>query len=64
FKLIQRSGATVATSVTFLIPFFGIFWGWLILDEIVTGRMVLGLLVTVFGTSLITGIVGSRISRQ
>ena len=64
FKLIQRSGATVATSVTFLIPFFGIFWGWLILGEVVTGRMVLGLLVTVFGTSLITGIVGSKISRQ
>ena len=58
FKLIQRSGATVATSVTFLIPFFGIFWGWLVLDEVVTNQMILGLLVTLFGTALITGVVG------
>ena len=60
FKLIQRSGATVATSVTFLIPFFGIFWGWLVLDEVVTQQMVLGLLVTLFGTALITGVIGRR----
>ena len=60
FKLIQRSGATVATSVTFLIPFFGIFWGWLVLDEVVTQQMMLGLLVTLFGTALITGVIGRR----
>lgn len=60
FKLIQRSGATVATSVTFLIPFFGIFWGWLVLDEIVTGQMIAGLLVTLLGTGLITGMIGKR----
>ena len=60
FKLIQRSGATVATSVTFLIPFFAIFWGWLFLDEEVTPQMIAGLVVTLIGTSLITGIVGGR----
>lgn len=60
FNLIQRSGATVATSVTFLIPFFGIFWGWLILDETITAQMVLGLLVTLLGTALITGVLGRR----
>ncbi|MDB4630336.1 DMT family transporter, partial [Akkermansiaceae bacterium] len=58
FKLIQRSSATVATSVTFLIPFFAIFWGWLFLDEIVTTQMLLGLGVTLIGTSLITGVLG------
>lgn len=60
FQLIQRSSATVATSVTFLIPFFAIFWGWLALDEAITGQMVAGLLVTLLGTSLITGVVGRR----
>ena len=60
FKLIQRSGATVATSVTFLIPFFGIFWGWLVLDEVVTGQMIAGLAVTLLGTGLITGVVGRK----
>ncbi|MEJ6579734.1 MAG: DMT family transporter [Akkermansiaceae bacterium] len=63
FKLIQRSGATVATSVTFLIPFFAIFWGWLFLDEAVTPQMIAGLVVTLIGTSLITGIVGGRRGR-
>jgi len=60
FKFIQRSGATVATSVTFLIPFFGIFWGWLFLDEKVTSQMIAGLLVTLLGTGLITGLIGGR----
>lgn len=58
FKLIQRVGATVASSVTFLIPFFGIFWGWLFLDEIVTGQMITGLLVSLFGMALITKVIG------
>ncbi len=60
FKLIQRSSATVATSVTFLIPFFAIFWGWLFLDEKVTTQMLLGLGVTLIGTSLITGVLGRK----
>lgn len=60
FRLIQRSSATVATSVTFLIPFFAIFWGWLFLDEEVTLQMMAGLVVTLLGTSLITGLVGGR----
>ena len=60
FRLVQRSGATLATSVTFLIPFFGIFWGWLVLDETITAQMVAGLLVTLLGTSLITGLIGKR----
>ena len=58
FKLIQRNGATVASSVTFLIPFFGIFWGWLFLDEVVTGQMIAGLLVSLFGMALITKVIG------
>jgi len=60
FKLIQRSGATVATSVTFLIPFFGIFWGRIVLDEAISGQMITGLLVSLLGTSLITGVIGKR----
>jgi drug/metabolite transporter (DMT)-like permease len=50
----------VATSVTFLIPFFGIFWGWLVLDEAITAQMILGLLITLFGTAFITGVLGRR----
>jgi drug/metabolite transporter (DMT)-like permease len=46
--------------VTFLIPFFGIFWGWLVLDEVITLQMIAGLLITLMGTGLITGVVGRR----
>lgn len=60
FKLIQRTGATVASSVTFLIPFFGIFWGWLFLDEAVTGQMIAGLIVSLSGMALITRVIGTR----
>jgi drug/metabolite transporter (DMT)-like permease len=58
FRLIQRTSPTVATSVTFLIPFFAVFWGWLFLDEKVTTQMVLGLMVTLTGTALITRVTG------
>lgn len=58
FRLIRRTGATAATSVTFLIPFFGIFWGWLILNEVVTSQMITGMIVTLLGTGLTTGVIG------
>ena len=62
FKLIQRTGATVASSVTFLIPFFGIFWGWLFLDESVTAQMIAGLLVSLTGMAMITKMIGYKAS--
>jgi len=60
FRLIRESSATVATSVAFLIPFFGIFWGCLFLDEKVTSQMLVGLAVTLSGTALITGLLGRK----
>ncbi|QPF73296.1 DMT family transporter [Roseateles sp. DAIF2] len=33
FRLIADVGPLKALSVTFLIPLFGMFWGWLVLDE-------------------------------
>lgn len=35
FRLIADVGALKALTVTFLIPLFGVLWGWLLLDEIV-----------------------------
>ena len=60
FRLIKRTGATAATSVTFLIPFFGIFWGWLFLNEDVTNQMIAGMAVTLLGTGLTTGFIGKK----
>jgi len=48
FRLIQRVGAARATTCTYLIPLFGVAWGWLLLDETPTltmaiaGTLILG----------------------
>lgn len=55
FRLISDLGASSALSVTFLIPVFGIFWGYLFLDEIVGWHTVIGTVFVVFGTALVTG---------
>lgn len=48
FRLIQRVGAARATTCTYLIPLFGVAWGWLLLGEtptltmLVAGTLILG----------------------
>lgn len=45
FRLIADIGPLRSLTVTFLIPPFGIFWGWLFLDETLPGSFFLGALV-------------------
>ncbi|WCM93085.1 DMT family transporter [Acidovorax sp. NCPPB 2350] len=42
FRLIADVGPLKALSVTFLVPLFGVAWGWLLLDEAVTGAHAAG----------------------
>ncbi|MFC5489091.1 DMT family transporter [Dokdonella soli] len=48
FRLIQRVGAARATTCTYLVPLFGVAWGWLLLGEtptltmLVAGTLILG----------------------
>lgn len=51
FKLLVKSGPTVAIMVTFLIPVFACLWGWIFLNEIVTLKMALGACVVFWGIS-------------
>lgn len=60
YKLLINIGPSKAMSVTFLIPVFGVFWGWLWLDEVVTLRILLGGVVILLGTALATGLVGGK----
>jgi drug/metabolite transporter (DMT)-like permease len=39
YRLIQRIGAGRATTVTYLVPLFGVAWAWLLLDEPLTLTM-------------------------
>ena len=56
FRLLERRGATVATSVAFLIPAFGALLGALFLAEPLNLAMLLGLGIIFVSLSLVTGV--------
>ncbi|XGB68760.1 DMT family transporter [Vibrio pomeroyi] len=56
FNLINELGAPSALSVTFLIPVFGILWGNLFLDEAIGINTVVGSVLVITGTMLVTGL--------
>ena len=55
FRLIAEIGAAPALTVTFLIPLFGVLWGWLFLAESVGWHTLAGALIVIIGTALVTG---------
>jgi drug/metabolite transporter (DMT)-like permease len=59
FRLISRVGPAKAITVTYLIPAFGVFWGYLFLDEPVTVNMLAGCGVILLGTGVANNI-GTR----
>lgn len=64
YQLIVRIGATQISAVTFLLPAFGIFWGWLILDEAVTLAMLGGFVLVAIAAGLVLGIGPFRLGRR
>ena len=54
FRLIADVGATRALTVTYLIPLFGIFWGWLFLGEALPASALAGGVLILAGTVLVT----------
>ncbi len=52
FKLIATVGPARALTVTFLIPMFGVLWGWLFLDEAISGSTLGACALIVCGTWL------------
>lgn len=56
FHLISNLGPARAVSVTYLIPAFGLFWGSLFLDEIITSSMLIGCGFILTGVALATGV--------
>jgi drug/metabolite transporter (DMT)-like permease len=55
YRLIAHLSPTAALSVTYLIPVFGVFWGWLFLGESIDALMLAGGLVVLLGIALTTG---------
>ena len=58
FRLIADLGPAKAISVTYLIPVFGILWGYLFLEEAITLNVIFGGLLILFGVGLTTGVIG------
>jgi len=54
FRLMADVGATRALTVTYLIPLFGIFWGWLFLGEALPAAALAGGVLILAGTVLVT----------
>ena len=55
FRLVKDIGAPSALTVTFLVPVFGVFWGYVFLDETIGWHTLFGALTVVGGTVLVTG---------
>ena len=55
FRLLARVGPARSLTVTYLIPVFGLLWGYVFLDEAITARMALACAVIFLGTALATG---------
>jgi drug/metabolite transporter (DMT)-like permease len=56
FALLSSLGPTKAGSVTFVIPAFGMFWGWLFLQEPITLNMLAGFALVLVATTLVMGL--------
>ena len=54
FRLINALGPAKAISVTYLIPVFGLFWGVVFLDEVITSGMIAGGIVILLGVAITT----------
>jgi drug/metabolite transporter (DMT)-like permease len=54
FRLIADVGATRALTVTYLIPLFGVLWGWLFLGESLPASALAGGILILAGTVLVT----------
>ncbi|EPC02663.1 hypothetical protein L861_09980 [Litchfieldella anticariensis FP35 = DSM 16096] len=62
FTLISSAGATATSTVTFLVPVSALIWGYLLLGEVLSLQVLIGMTITLVGTAIATGIL--RLRRQ
>ena len=53
YRLLADIGPTKTTTITFVIPVFGMMWGALLLGERITGGMIVGSVIMIAGTWLV-----------
>ena len=53
-RLIDKIGAVKTSTVAYFLPIFGIIWGYIFLDEIITPNIIFGCITILFGVFLAT----------
>lgn len=53
YRLLNEIGAFQASMTTFIMPVFGLFWGWLFLDEFANVPMLIGVAMIISATALL-----------
>ncbi|GLX81983.1 DMT family transporter [Thalassotalea eurytherma] len=64
FRLIAALGPNNAITVTYLIPVFGMLWGYLFLNEQLTTNTIVGSLTILLGVGLTTGVISRRMLKR
>lgn len=54
FGLLNSAGATATSTVTFLVPVSTLIWGFVLLGEVLTMQMLIGMIITLLGTAIAT----------
>ena len=49
FRILTVNGLVFQTQVAYLIPIFGVFFGYFLLDEIITWRVIISLFIIIIG---------------
>jgi len=60
YRLIQGLGATGASLVTYIVPLFGIFWGWAVLGERLSWHAFVALLMILVGLVLVNNLLATN----
>ena len=57
FRILSINGLVFQTQVAYLIPIFGIIFGYYLMDEIITWRVIASLILIIFGIYIVKKII-------
>ena len=53
FRILAVNGLVFQTQVAYLIPIFGVFFGYFLMDEVITWRVLISLSIIMFGIYIV-----------
>ena len=53
FRILAVNGLVFQTQVAYLIPIFGVFFGYFLMDEVITWRVLISLIIIIFGIYIV-----------